>query len=140
MTHAEADLRSRTFSWSDPMLNAAEMGRRSGIELLQAMGRGELPAPPITHLMGTGRIEAEVGRVVVTLQPQEFVLILVSADIPRRHIASQQCHSPGEPRRISLIFIKKRPCPGPIFVAREAHGGCDVPLPIPRPVAERRSR
>jgi uncharacterized protein (TIGR00369 family) len=67
-----AALRSRTFTWSDPMLNASQIGVRSGLELLQAMGRGELPAPPITHLMGTGRIEAEAGRVVVTLEPQEY--------------------------------------------------------------------
>ncbi|HTJ31635.1 MAG TPA: PaaI family thioesterase [Dactylosporangium sp.] len=72
MTQTEADLRSRTFTWSDPMLNAAEVGRRGGLELLQAMSRGELPAPPITHLLGTGRIEAEAGRVVVTLEPREY--------------------------------------------------------------------
>jgi uncharacterized protein (TIGR00369 family) len=72
MTQTQDELRSRTFTWSDPMLNAAELGRRSGLELLQAMARGELPAPPITHLMGAGRIEAELGRVVVTLEPQEF--------------------------------------------------------------------
>ncbi|MEV8511065.1 PaaI family thioesterase [Dactylosporangium sp. NPDC051484] len=72
MTQTEGDLRSRTFSWSDPMLHAAEIGRRGGLELLQAMSRGELPAPPVTHLLGAGRIEAEAGRVVVTLEPQEF--------------------------------------------------------------------
>ncbi|MEV6928684.1 PaaI family thioesterase [Dactylosporangium sp. NPDC051485] len=72
MTQTEADLRSRTFTWSDPMLNAAEIGRRGGLELLQAMSRGELPAPPIMHLLGTGRLEAEEGRVVVTLEPQEY--------------------------------------------------------------------
>ncbi|WP_432980602.1 PaaI family thioesterase [Dactylosporangium sp. CA-233914] len=72
MTQTEDDLRQRTFSWSDPMLNAAQIGRRSGLELLQAMGRGELPAPPIMHLLGTGELEAEAGRVVVTLEPQEY--------------------------------------------------------------------
>ncbi|MER7001652.1 PaaI family thioesterase [Dactylosporangium sp. NPDC000555] len=72
MTQTEGDLRSRTFSWSDPMLNAAELGRRGGLELLQAMSRGELPAPPVTHLLGAGRLEAEAGRVVVTLEPQEY--------------------------------------------------------------------
>lgn len=72
MTQTQDEVRSRTFSWSDPMLNAAELGRRSGLELLQAMARGELPAPPITHLIGAGRIEVEAGRVVVTLEPQEY--------------------------------------------------------------------
>ncbi|MER7280271.1 PaaI family thioesterase [Dactylosporangium sp. NPDC000244] len=72
MTQTEGDLRSRTFSWSDPMLNAEQLGRRSGLELLQAMQRGELPAPPIMHLLGTGRLDAEEGRVTVTLEPQEY--------------------------------------------------------------------
>nr|BFE64925.1 hotdog fold thioesterase [Dactylosporangium thailandense] len=72
MTQTEGDLRSRTFSWSDPMLNAKQLGRRSGLELLQAMQRGELPAPPIMHLLGTGRLDAEEGRVTVTLEPQEY--------------------------------------------------------------------
>ncbi|GAA2363286.1 PaaI family thioesterase [Dactylosporangium salmoneum] len=72
MTQTETDHRRRTFAWSDPMLNAAEIGRRSGLELLQAMSRGELPAPPIMHLLGAGRLEAEEGRVVVTLEPQEY--------------------------------------------------------------------
>ncbi|WP_433611105.1 PaaI family thioesterase [Dactylosporangium sp. CA-139114] len=72
MTQTEGDLRSRTFSWSDPMLNAEQLGRRSGLELLRAMNRGELPAPPIMHLLGTGRLDAEEGRVTVTLEPQEY--------------------------------------------------------------------
>ncbi|MFB9177353.1 PaaI family thioesterase [Dactylosporangium sucinum] len=72
MTQTQPGVRSRTFEWSDPMLNAAELGRRSGLELLQAMGRGELAAPPIMHLLGSGRLEAEHGRVVVTLEPQEY--------------------------------------------------------------------
>ncbi|WP_433052664.1 PaaI family thioesterase [Dactylosporangium sp. CS-033363] len=72
MTQTEGDLRTRTFSWSDPMLNAEQLGRVSGLELLRAISRGELPAPPITHLLGTGRIEAEEGRVRVTLEPREY--------------------------------------------------------------------
>ncbi|WP_432832066.1 PaaI family thioesterase [Dactylosporangium sp. CA-092794] len=72
MTQIEGDLRSRTFSWSDPMVNAAQVGRRGGLELLRAISAGELPAPPIMHLLGAGRLEAEDGRVVVTLEPAEF--------------------------------------------------------------------
>jgi uncharacterized protein (TIGR00369 family) len=65
-------LRQRTFSWSDPMLNAAEVGRSGGLELLQAIGRGDAPTPPIMHLLGTGTFTAEAGRVVVTLEPEEY--------------------------------------------------------------------
>ncbi|MEU7825407.1 PaaI family thioesterase [Catellatospora sp. NPDC049133] len=64
--------RTRTFSWSDPRRNAAELGRFSGLELLQAMSRGELPAPPVMHLLGMDGLEAEEGRVVVTMRAQEF--------------------------------------------------------------------
>ncbi|GAA1372203.1 PaaI family thioesterase [Catellatospora chokoriensis] len=64
--------RTRTFSWSDPRRNAAELGRLSGLELLHAMARGELPAPPVMHLLGMDSVQAEEGRVVVTMRAQEF--------------------------------------------------------------------
>ncbi|GAA2353555.1 phenylacetic acid degradation protein [Catellatospora methionotrophica] len=64
--------RTRTFSWSDPRRNAAELGQLSGLELLHAMGRGELPAPPVMHLLGMDSVQAELGRVVVTMRAQEF--------------------------------------------------------------------
>ena len=66
------DARVRTFSWSDPSVNAAQAGRRSGLAHLQAMISGELPPPPIMQLIGIDRIEAEEGRVTVTLMPKEF--------------------------------------------------------------------
>ncbi|MEV1289902.1 PaaI family thioesterase [Micromonospora sp. NPDC049679] len=72
MSQTQTESRSRTFSWSDPALTAAQLGGRSGLELLQAMGRGEIPAPPIMHLIGMDWIEAEEGRVVAHLTPQEF--------------------------------------------------------------------
>ncbi|WP_144118707.1 PaaI family thioesterase [Catellatospora sichuanensis] len=75
-TEPTADLatveRTRTFSWSDPRRNAAELGRLSGLELLHAMARGELPAPPVMHLLGMDSVQAEEGRVVVTMRAQEF--------------------------------------------------------------------
>ncbi|NJP33853.1 PaaI family thioesterase [Micromonospora thermarum] len=64
--------RSRTFSWSDPGINAAQLGRRSGLDLLRAMIAGELAAPPIMHLVDMARMEAEEGWVAVELVPQEF--------------------------------------------------------------------
>jgi uncharacterized protein (TIGR00369 family) len=64
--------RSRTFSWQDPMANAAQVGRRTGLELLQAMTKGEIAAPPVMHLLDMSRLEAEEGRVVVEMLPQEF--------------------------------------------------------------------
>jgi uncharacterized protein (TIGR00369 family) len=71
-TQAETELRERTFTWPDPAPALALLGRRSGIELLQAMSAGELPSPPIMHTLGFGTAEFEVGRVRFTLQPAEF--------------------------------------------------------------------
>jgi uncharacterized protein (TIGR00369 family) len=64
--------RSRTYSWSDPAEHADLIGRRTGLELLQAMARGELPAPPVMHLIDMAGMEVEEGSVTVHLMPQEF--------------------------------------------------------------------
>jgi uncharacterized protein (TIGR00369 family) len=64
--------RTRTFSWTDPAVLATQVGRRSGLELLQAMSRGELPSPPIMNLVDLAGITAEEGSVTVELDPQEF--------------------------------------------------------------------
>ncbi|MDG4801585.1 PaaI family thioesterase [Micromonospora sp. WMMD980] len=68
----ETQERSRTFTWSDPVAGAAHVGRRGGLELMRAMIAGELAAPPITSLIDIARMEADEGRVVVELLPQEF--------------------------------------------------------------------
>jgi uncharacterized protein (TIGR00369 family) len=64
--------RTRTFGWTDPMQSAARIGRSTGLELLQAMSRGELPPPPIMRLIDMAGLTAEEGSVTVTLDPQEF--------------------------------------------------------------------
>ena len=64
--------RSRTYSWSDPAEHADLIGRRTGLELLRAMARGELPAPPVMHLIDMAGMEVEEGSVTVYLDPQEF--------------------------------------------------------------------
>lgn len=72
MTQTQEPARSRTFSWADPTANAAQVGRRSGIDMLRAMIAGELAAPPVMHLLDMTRMEADEGRVSVELTPQEF--------------------------------------------------------------------
>ncbi|MDQ6886095.1 MAG: PaaI family thioesterase [Gemmatimonadota bacterium] len=64
--------RTRTISWSDPMIGAAAAPGMSGLDYLQAMMRGEIPPPPIAHLMDMRPVEAERGRVVFSVQPAEF--------------------------------------------------------------------
>lgn len=66
------EARTRTYSWNDPLINAAEIGRRSGLEFLLAMTRGELPPPPIMQTLGIDRIEPSDGRVIVVMSPTEF--------------------------------------------------------------------
>ncbi len=64
--------RSRTFTWEDPMISAKAARQMTGLKFFQAMGRGEIPPPPIMILIGSGVSEVEAGRVVFTLVPQEF--------------------------------------------------------------------
>jgi uncharacterized protein (TIGR00369 family) len=65
--------RNRTYSWSDPGASAAQIGKLSGIETLQAMVRGELPPPPIMHTLGMEGFEVlDEGRCAFTMRAQEF--------------------------------------------------------------------
>jgi uncharacterized protein (TIGR00369 family) len=64
--------RSRSYTWSDPGHYAEAMRTHSGLELLRAIGTGELPPPPIMSTVGYTGVEAEEGRVVFTLTPAEF--------------------------------------------------------------------
>jgi uncharacterized protein (TIGR00369 family) len=72
MTQTQDGHRSRTYSWQDPAVNAGRLARTTGLELLQAMAAGELPAPPVMHLIDMAGMEVEHGRVTVFLDPQEF--------------------------------------------------------------------
>ncbi len=64
--------RERCVTWSDPLANARKLHAMSGLDFLRAIGRGEIPAPPIAHLMGFSIDEIEEGRVVFTVEPAEY--------------------------------------------------------------------
>ena len=50
--------------------DVAEHGLRlSGMEYIEAIFRGELPAPPISDLLGFRGVEAEQGRAVFEMEP-----------------------------------------------------------------------
>ncbi|MEU4605783.1 PaaI family thioesterase [Kribbella sp. NPDC023972] len=72
MTETQQATRSRTFTWSDPALTAASLGAVSGLEMLQAMRDGEIPAPPILQLVGGTGFEVEEGKVTVFMPAAEF--------------------------------------------------------------------
>ena len=67
-------LRTRTFSWQDPLVGAHAARALSGLDYLRAMTRGELPYPPITATLGFDQLppEIEPGRVTFFLEPQEY--------------------------------------------------------------------
>lgn len=67
----EATSRERTTSWEDPSITASRLGRESGMEMLQAVRDGRLPAPPIATTMGFDLDEVEDGRAVFSLEPAE---------------------------------------------------------------------
>ncbi|MBO4204967.1 PaaI family thioesterase [Micromonospora echinofusca] len=72
MTQTQDPVRSRTFAWPDPAGHRALLGQRGGLDLLHAMIAGELPPPPVAHLLDMGAMTAADGRVTVELAPQEF--------------------------------------------------------------------
>jgi uncharacterized protein (TIGR00369 family) len=66
-------VRRRTVTWTDPKTVAALLSARDGIDALQAVARGEVPAPPIAELMGLTIESIEPGRVVFAMEPAEFL-------------------------------------------------------------------
>ena len=65
-------IRSRTVSWEDPLIAAEALTGMSGIAQLQAIARGELPAPPIARLLGFTLLEVTEGRAVFEVTPAEY--------------------------------------------------------------------
>src|SRR5882724_9730520 len=64
-------LRERTIRWDDPRA-LAEAGRAmSGRDFLDAVLRGALPSPPISHLVGMTFERIDDGRIEMVLTPQE---------------------------------------------------------------------
>ena len=66
-----AEPRSRTFSWSDPGETVAGITALPGLEALEQTLAGELPYPPMAHLMGMRLVEVVRGRVVWEAVPGE---------------------------------------------------------------------
>jgi uncharacterized protein (TIGR00369 family) len=64
--------RSRVVEWDDPLETAAGARGRTGLEFLQALAAGELPAPPILHTVGFRLVSVEAGTVVFALDPAEY--------------------------------------------------------------------
>ena len=64
--------RERTYSWGDPSLSAGAARTSAGLEVMQALARGELPAPPIIATLGFRLDSVEAGRVQFSFEPAEY--------------------------------------------------------------------
>jgi len=64
--------RTRTYTWEDPLATLALARGMSGLEALQALAHGQLPAAPIAQTLGFGGFEVEHGRATFTVEPAEF--------------------------------------------------------------------
>jgi uncharacterized protein (TIGR00369 family) len=71
MTPTDSGDRTRTISWTDPMLAAATVGRGAGIDFMRALQSGEIAAPPMIVLMNMQIASIEPGAVAFTVQPDE---------------------------------------------------------------------
>lgn len=64
--------RERTYSWGDPALSAGAVRTSAGLELMQALARGDLPGAPIAATLGFTLDEVAPGRVQFSVEPGEF--------------------------------------------------------------------
>lgn len=65
--------RTRTTSWQDPLSAVHAAQGRSGLELMQALVRGEVPPPPIAETLGFTLRDVEEGEVTFVLEPGEHL-------------------------------------------------------------------
>jgi uncharacterized protein (TIGR00369 family) len=64
--------RERTCSWGDPAASAGAARTSAGLAVMQALARGELPAPPIIATLGFRLDSVEAGRVQFSFEPAEY--------------------------------------------------------------------
>lgn len=70
--HVDDDTRTLSVGWDALDEMPAKAPLLSGLELMHAIYRGELPGPPLHHVLGIEGVEAEHGRVVFELEPHEM--------------------------------------------------------------------
>ena len=64
--------RSRLIEWENPAAFHELAGSMTGLEFLKAIGRQELPKPPMMSTLGIEALAAEEGRVTLAVEPQEY--------------------------------------------------------------------
>ncbi|NUS42405.1 MAG: PaaI family thioesterase [Mycobacteriaceae bacterium] len=63
--------RSLHMEWNDPMLAVFGLMQLSRDELLERLRSGDLPQPPLARLLNITVVDAEPGRMVLGLEPDE---------------------------------------------------------------------
>lgn len=63
--------RTRTITWEDPAASAAALPTRAGLDFLQAIGRGELPPPPMARTLGIDAVAVAPGVATFAVVPDE---------------------------------------------------------------------
>ena len=64
--------RSRLIEWEDPTAFYEGARTMTGLDFLRAIGRQELPKPPMMTTLGIEAISAEEGRVTMAVEPREY--------------------------------------------------------------------
>lgn len=64
--------RSRTYTWSDPMVTAHAAATSAGIDFLRSLVDGTIDAPPIAVTLGFDIVEVAEGFAVFSVVPREF--------------------------------------------------------------------
>ncbi len=64
--------RTRIVTWQDPAVLGEAAFSMAGAEFLRAIAERRLPPPPIASLMGFDIVEVGEGRVVFSVEPQEY--------------------------------------------------------------------
>lgn len=67
----QATQRTRTVTWEDFREGLSSAKSLSGLEYLRAIAQGELPAPPISALLGFGLVEVREGYAAFSVEPGE---------------------------------------------------------------------
>lgn len=67
-----AGKRTRQITWDDPAIGAAAATALSGLDYLRGLLHGEIPLPPISHLVDYDFDTVDPGRVAFRFQPREF--------------------------------------------------------------------
>lgn len=79
MSDTTSTLRRRTIVWHDPEALATAGRTMSGLSLLQAVGRGELPPPPAAALLELNLLSVEPGAVRFTMPVREYAYNLLGS-------------------------------------------------------------